>query len=274
MRLGVTILPEVAANYNFKITSVDLDPSMTDGDIEMIRERFKKANVLPVQSSAYYNLASTDHTVRANAIKNVRKVLVDSEKIGCRFVVVGGGHRNPDCPASVFSAHPANWEDDAIDVLADSCIKVLEQLPLSQTKLVLETWTMTPLNSPEKARQLYDKVNHPRFGILLDIVNLMNLDRYFKTGEFIQECVNVLGDAIDLVHLKDTILNAEQFTYHMAEAPVGEGNMDYSAVLSALNSLGKKDLILMIEHLDTIEQYVECAQFVRRTAKKVGIELV
>ncbi len=273
MRLGVTILPEVAANYNFKITSVDIEPGMTDIDIEGIQKRFKKANVLPVQSSAYYNLASTNDLIRADAIKNVRKVLMNAEKIGCKFVVVGGGHRNPACPANVFSAHPANWEDEAIDVLADSCIKVLEKIPLSKTKIVLETWTMTPLNSPQKARRLFDKINHPQFGILLDIVNLMNLDRYFKTGEFIWECVNVLGDAIDLVHLKDTILNPELFTYHMSEAPVGKGNLDYPEVLSALNSLNKKDLILMIEHLDTIEQYIECTQFVYQIAKKMGIEI-
>ena len=153
------------------------------------------------------------------------KMLLAAENVDSSFVNVGGGHREPTCPSNVFSAHPANWKDEALEVLAVSCIQVLGQIPIRQTRLVLETRMMTPLDSPQKVRQLYDQVNHPQFGFLFDSVNLMNLNRYFRTGEFIRECVDILGDDIALVHLKDTILKPDTFRISLMDFDQDVDNM-------------------------------------------------
>lgn len=273
MRLGALVSLEEAAAHGITAAAQRIELGMEEHELAFVRQRFEQAGVWAVQTGGYRNLAATDETVRQEAVAYLRKMLVKADQAGVMFVVTGGGHRDPARPSDVFSAHPDNWRPEALEVLADSCRRVLADLELRQAKLVVETWTMTPVDSPEKARALYEAVNHPHFGILFDPVNLMNLERYFRTGSFVQECVDILGDAIALVHLKDALLRPEAFTYHMSEVMIGEGNVDYPSLLQALSGLTHANVPIMVEHLKSIEAYAASVRHVREIAAANGVAL-
>lgn len=242
-------------------------------DDALIRQglAFERAGIRNVQLNAYCNLASTDPTIRAQNIQRVREAMRRADLAGARHVVVGGGHRDPDRPAETASAHPDNWNDEALAVLADSCQQVLSGLHLpSAPALVIETWVMTPVSSAERAIQLAQAVNHPHFGILFDPVNLMNLERYWDNGPFLKAFVDEVGSYIKLVHLKDTRLQARPITFQMAEVPIGTGHLDYDALLKALELL---DVPLLIEHQASLDRYHEAVAWVRARSARLGFRL-
>lgn len=272
MQLGATVSLDAAVGMGISAASVNIEHDTSDSEIDELKQKYASAKVTPVQAGGYCNLISTDERHRKANILKTKALLRRADLMGCRTVVVGGGHRDPDNPHEIFSVHPENWQPEALDLLAESCRDILSDLDLSHTKLVVETWVMTPLNSPKAVAKLVAKVDHPNFGILFDPVNMMNLERYYQSGEFIEACITAFGDAIALVHAKDTLLRADPFTFHMAEAPVGQGQLDYRTLMRALDRLSA-DLPLVVEHLKEDHEYKAALAYLRQVAREEGVDL-
>jgi len=268
--LGATVSVDDAKRMSIKAAEMKLPQEVIDEDLLHLRGRFQECGIINAQMGVYCNLVSTDEEVRQENIQHVRKAMQIAHMAGCKNVVVGGGHRNPSCPRETASAHPDNWTEEALDVLADSCMRILDGYEWSNVSLVIETWVMTPVNSETRALQLVRKVNHPQMGILFDPVNCMNLDRYFQNGDFIRRFVDTVGEAIFLVHIKDTLLLARPITYHMSEVPIGSGNLDYRALIQAIHAL---PIPALLEHMSKPEDFVPKIDYIRRIGEEVGILL-
>lgn len=269
MKLGAMVNLERARDFGFKAAMMEINEETTEHDAIILGEDFANAGVTNAQIPCYRNLISTDEAIRQRNIEDVRQALRLAQLAGCRTVVVGGGHRNPQCPNEVFSPHPDNWTAQALDVLVDSCIQILSGNDLGDVRLAVETWVMTPISSAEAAVTLVKRVNNPNVGIVFDPVNCMNLDRYFTNGDFIRHFVDVVGDGIALVHLKDSLLKALPFTYHMSEVPIGEGNIDYSMLLKSIEPL---NVPALVEHLP-VDEYPASVDYVKKLATELGISI-
>ncbi|MDP3432637.1 MAG: hypothetical protein Q8T04_06700 [Bacteroidota bacterium] len=55
------------------------------------------------------------------------------------------------------------------------------------------------------------------------------------------------------------------------EIVAGKGNLDYSVFLTELAKL--KDVPLMMEHLNSAEEYAQAAKYIRSVGKMVKVEL-
>ncbi len=273
MHLGATIPLEDLVDLGLTAGHLSNIGAMSDEELAAEGRRYSEAGIIAVQTGGYCNLISTDENHRRDCIANLRSLLTRAERAGCRWVVVGGGHRDPAKPTDIFSAHPDNWTAEARALLAESCAAVLDGWSSATTGLVVETWVMTPLDSPAAARQLADTVNHRNFGILFDPVNMMNLDRHFRSGAFIGTCFDTFGDQIRLVHLKDTLIKAESFTYHMAEVPIGDGNLDIGQLLREADGLDE-GIPLVIEHLAGFDAYAQAVSRMREIAAKNSLSFV
>jgi sugar phosphate isomerase/epimerase len=269
MLLGAAVSVEDAVTLGVRAAQTRVSPETTEEDLARQRDAFRAAGVANVQFNAYCNLTSVDEAVRRANIERVRRAMRQAAVAGAQHVVVGGGHRDPACPTETASAHRDNWTPAAIATLADSCRQVLRDAPPGVT-LVIETWVMTPVDSAASALALVEQVGHPQFGILFDVVNCMNLDRYWDNGRFAADFVARVGPFIKLVHLKDTRLKARPITFHMAEVPVGTGHLDWPAVIAAVAPLG---VPVLVEHQDSIAAYRQALAFVRETAATVGVPI-
>ncbi|WP_067618405.1 sugar phosphate isomerase/epimerase family protein [Alicyclobacillus acidiphilus] len=269
MILGAAVPPDHAKTLSVKAAEMRLSEHATDEDLLALRSRFEELGIMNAQIGAYCNLSSTDEAIRQENIQHVRQAMRVAHLAGCKNVVVGGGHRDPSRPRETASAHIDNWTDHALDVLADSCLQVLDGLDFD-VHLVIETWVMTPVSSEQRALQLANKVNHPKMGILFDPVNCMNIERYFQNGDFMRRFVETVGDKIFLVHLKDTFLRARPITYHMSEVPIGEGNLDYPALLRAIDPL---PVPALLEHMSNPDDYGPKVEYIRNLAGELGIDL-
>ena len=266
MQLGATVSLDDAIALGVTAAPIGAEQPMSDSELAELGRPYAKAGVTPVQTNGYCNLIAPDEAIRRENVAATRELLRRADLAGSRAVVVGGGHRDPAVPRDVFSAHPDNWKPEAVELLAQSCREIVDGLDLKTTRLSVETWVMTPLDSPGSVRRFLDLVDNKSVGILFDPVNMMNLDRHFRTGEFIAECFDTFGDDIVHVHAKDTRLLAAAFTYHMAEAPIGTGQLDYAELLRQM-SRKAQDLPLVVEHLGKREDYAAAIAHIRGVAK-------
>ena len=237
-----------------------------------IGRRYRDAGLRIVQLSCYRNVSSPVTEVRARAARDLAAMLRLGAAAGALHVVTGAGHRDPDRSGDPFAAHRDNYSDEALEALAQTCRDAVAAPPDAAVRLLVETWVMTPLHSLLRAAEAVRRVASPRFGILFDPVNLMNLDTYFDNGSFLARCVQQLGPAIGLVHAKDTLLHPERFTYQLAEEPIGQGALDYGALLTALSAL-PGDVPLCVEHVESEAAVARALAHLRAVAARVGVEV-
>jgi sugar phosphate isomerase/epimerase len=243
MQLGATVSLDDAIALGVTAAPIGADKPMSDAELVELGRPYAKAGITPVQTNGYCNLAAPDEAIRRENVAATRELLRRADLAGSRAVVVGGGHRDPAVPRDVFSAHPDNWKPEAVELLAQSCREVVDGLNLKTTRLSVETWVMTPLDSPKSVRRFLDLVGHKSVGILFDPVNMMNLDRHFRSGAFIAECF---------------------------EAPIGTGQLDYAELLRQM-SRRAQDLPLVVEHLSKREDYAAAIAHIRGIAKAEGL---
>jgi sugar phosphate isomerase/epimerase len=251
-------------------TGVAFPPEAGEEEAWALGRRYRDAGIRIVQVACYQNVSTPVEEVRAGAVRALAHALRLATAAGALAVVTGAGHCDPARPREPFAAHPDNFSQAALDRLAATCRQALEAAPGATARLLAETWVISPLSSLLRASEAVRRVAHPRFGILFDPVNLMNLDNYFDNGSFLRRAVQQLGPAIGLVHAKDTLLHPERFTYQLAEEPVGKGALDYPALLQALASL-PGDVPLCVEHLRTEEEVAAALDHLRRLAEQLQI---
>lgn len=280
MRLSATVpgktpADKVQAIRELGLTATDLwfDPDSPAYEPAEIRGLMRDHDLSFSQVSCYVNLEGAPGELRERQMERLKRVITFAGGAGARCVVSGCGHMNPDLPEEVYSAHPDNWTDAAMDRLAESCAEAAEWASAAGTVFCAESWVLLTLNSPRKMRELLDRVNHPGFGILFDPVNLMNLDVYFDNGRMIREAFDLLGDRIMAVHAKDTILIDSAFTYHMSEARPGKGTLDYETLLRGMDQLKDVETPLHIEHLPHLDDVIQARDYIRAVAGQTGIAM-
>ena len=253
-------------------TAAPLPLEATEAEAAAVGRRFRDAGLRLVQLACYRNVSTPVPEERRRAVRDLVRALHLAAAAGVLHVVTGAGHRDPSQPQATFAVHPDNFSDRALEDLAATCREVLETAGDVPVRLLVETWVMTPLSSLTRASEAVRRVAHPRFGILFDPVNLMNLDVYFDNGSFLARAVQQLGPAIGIVHAKDTLLHPERFTFQLAEEPVGQGALDYGALLRALATL-PGDVPLLVEHVPDEAGVRAALDHIRAVAERVGVEV-
>jgi sugar phosphate isomerase/epimerase len=125
-------------------------------------------------------------------------------------------------------------------------------------------------DSPDTYLDLIKAIDRKQLAVHLDPVNMISSPRrYYNNGAFIKECFEKLGPYIKNCHAKDILLKTD-LTVHLPEVLLGTGGLDYKVFLTELSKL--KNVPLMLEHLETKEEYTQAAVNVRRIGESIGIE--
>lgn len=264
---------EEVTRLGLSATGIHLSPgTVLDHDqAAMLGDRARAAGVQLSQFGCYINLECAPGPLRDRLFARLREVATIAGAAGARCVISGVGHLDPAQPEAVWAAHPDNWTDRAMGRLIDSCVEAAEIARQAGTTFCVETWVITTLNTPQRVGELVRKVGTDGFGILLDPVNLMSLYTHFDNTRVIQQCFDEAGDAIRLVHAKDTKLVPGKFTYHMSEVPPGDGVLDYSTLLRCMDKLTDATTPLLIEHLPDTRQIEAARDHIRKVAESVSV---
>ena len=122
--------------------------------------------------------------------------------------------------------------------------------------------------SPDAYLRLIKAIDRKSFAVHLDPVNMVvSPSVFFCNGDLIKECFKKLGPYIKSCHAKDLILKQGTYMPQFDEVRPGLGDMDYRVFLAELRNF--PEVPLMMEHLQTAEEYREAAKFIWKAEKEL-----
>lgn len=236
--------------------------------IKAFRSEAEKSNILIAEVGAWSNMMDMDETVRNEAVRKNIDALQLADEIGaiCCVNITGARGEIWDGP------YPGNYAEDTFDMIVETARYIIDQVKPANAYYTLEPMPYMLPDSPDTYLELIRAVGRKQFAAHLDPVNMISSpQKYFNNAAFLRECFDKLGPYIKSIHAKDiTIL--PQLTVHLEERRPGLGSLDYSVFLRETSKL--KDVPFMLEHLDSQEEYILAADYVRETGLKAGITFV
>ena len=255
-----------AKGYRAAYCPVGLDASAAE--IGEYRGAASENDIVIAEVGAWSNPLSNDPAVAAEAERKIIAAIRLADEIGAKCCVNIAGSVGPkwDGPAA------RDLTRETFDRIVVQVREFLAEADPQETFYGLEPMPWMYPDSAESYRELIEAVDHPRFAVHYDPVNLVSSPQaYFANANQMSHFIDLLGDRIVAVHAKDITLR-DQLTTHLDEVIAGEGCLDYVTLLRRLDELDP-DLPLMLEHLDREEQYDQAARHIRGVAQSIDITL-
>ncbi len=237
-----------------------------DDVIKAYEKAAKDADIVIAEVGAWSNPISPNPREREKALKKCRDSLALADRIGANCCVNIAGSKNPKNWAG---HHPLNFTDETFDMIVETTRSIIDEVKPTRTFYTLETMPWAYPDSADSYLKLVRAIDRKHFAVHLDPVNLIcSPQRYYSNGKIISECFEKLGSMVKSCHAKDITLTQE-LTTHLNEVRPGKGGLDYKTFLSELSKLN--DIPLMLEHLNTPEEYNLAAKHIRSVAASLNL---
>jgi sugar phosphate isomerase/epimerase len=240
-----------------------------DDTVKKFAEAAKKHELVISEVGAWSNPLSQDEATAKAALEKCIMALDLAERIGanCAVNISGGRGDIWDGP------HPDNLTFETFGLVVEQSRKIIDAVKPKRAFWTLEAMPWMYPTGPDEYLSLIRAIDRPGFGVHLDPVNMVHSPiRYARNADLIRECFSQLGPWIKNCHAKDISLSAK-LTTHLDEVIPGRGALDYGVFLRELEKLGNPRVALMLEHLQTADEYEEAAAYVRRVAIRENISL-
>jgi sugar phosphate isomerase/epimerase len=246
-----------------------LVPGASTTEIEAYALAAKKADICIAEVGAWSNPISPDPEMARLAVKKCVDSLALAEAIGANCCVNISGSKNPRQWAG---PHENNLTPATFDQIVEVTRQIINEVKPTRTYFTLELMPWSYPDSVDSYLRLLKAVDHKRFGVHLDPMNILaSPQTFYANGTVIRDCFKRLGPHIRSCHGKDIVLKEDVYTPQLTECRPGLGKMDYRAFLTELSKL--RDIPLMMEHLKTAEEYQLAAAYIRSVGTLDGIKL-
>lgn len=160
-----------------------------------------------------------------------------------------------------------NFSDELWRMAVKMVREIIDAVHPVKTKFCIESMPWMIPSSPDEYVRLTEDIDRPEFGTHLDVVNMITTPRrYFYNDEFLEECFSKLKGTIVSCHLKDIRLK-EEYTFQLEECACGAGSLDLP-LYARLATTENPRMPMIIEHLDSDEEYEASVRYVRQILNK------
>lgn len=240
-------------------------PGTDSATITSYKLASQRENIIISEVGAWSNPIDPDTEKSKAAINKCINSLALADEIEANCCVNISGSRNPEKWAG---PHKENLTEATFDLIVETTRKIIDAVKPRHTFYTLETMPWAYPDSIESYQRLLKAIDRKQFAVHFDPVNLITSPQiYFKNGLMIKEAFKKLGKNIKSCHAKDIKLLEEAYTPHLPEVRPGLGNLNYKVFLSELMKLD--NIPLMMEHLDSEEEYHMAAEFIRKTERVI-----
>lgn len=255
--------------HGYRAAYCPVDISASREEIEAYKKAASKADIIISEVGVWNNPISPNETERKSSIDKCIKSLQLADEIGAKCCVNVSGSRNEKYWAG---PHMDNLNDETFDLVVEATRKIIDAVNPSHTYFTLEAMPWAFPFSADSYLRLIKAIDRKGFAVHLDPVNMVvSPEIFFNNAIMIQECFDKLGPFIRSCHAKDIILREDIYTPHLDEVRPGLGKLNYEVFLKELSKL--PDVPLMLEHLNTAEEYKLAADYIREVGKNNGIKV-
>ncbi len=229
-----------------------------------------KSDIVIAEVGAWSNPIDPDQEKAEKAIQKCKDSLALADEIGANCCVNVSGSRNPKHWAG---PHKDNLTEATFDRIVETTRKIIDTVKPAHTFYTLEAMPWAFPDSADSYLRLIKAIDRKQFGVHLDPMNLITSPQiYYRNGEMIRDCFHKLGPHIRSCHAKDITLREDNAVPQLDEILAGKGTLDYPAFLTELAKLN--GIPLMMEHLNTAEEYKMAAEYIRSVGKTVNVEVI
>lgn len=190
-----------------------------------IRGIFSAHGVDVAVLGCYKNLAHPDPTT----VRDLQELYIAHLRmaIALQCSVVG---TETGAPNAEYRFEPNCHTETALQSFLRGMEPVLEAAETLGVLFAIEpVWNHIVWN-PRVARRVLDEMASPNLRIILDPVNLLSMENYQQREQVIDEALELLGEAVEVVHLKDFRVEDGK----LVSVAAGTGMMDYRAIMEYL----------------------------------------
>ena len=240
----------------------------SDEECDQFGETARKLGLVVGEAGFWDNLMTPDKELQNSRIEAARGMLKKAEIAGCRcFVTLVGTRDRSDYS---LAPHPYMYTDKCTSEFREVVLRILDGVELEKTGFGIEPWHNTFFYQPEEIREFIDSVGHPRFGLHLDLMNMVNQQNFYHTTELINKTFELLADRVWSVHLKDIQYDNTHMFLKWDEVLIGEGVIDYATYLSKIAEL-PEDTPCFCEHIELETEHALNFARLHHLASKAGV---
>lgn len=222
------------------------------------RDAAEAADIVIAEVGAWSNPMAPDAQAAAGALALCQARLDLADRVGARCCVNISGSLGETWDGH----HPRNLTPETFDLVVETTRSIIDAVKPTRTYYTLEPMPWMYPDSVDSYERLLAAVDRERFGVHLDPVNIISAPAlYYGTTGLLKDFFARLGPHIRSCHAKD-ILMTQRLTVHLDEVRPGLGVLDYVTYLRELDRL-PDEVPLMIEHLQTEEDYRAAAEYIR-----------
>ena len=190
-----------------------------------------------------------------------------AEAVAARCCVDIAGSFNPTV---WYGPDTKNLSQEFFDLTVENCRKVIDAVKPKQTTFSIEMMGWNLPDGPDEYLRLIKAVDRPAFAVHMDVCNAINSPRrFYGNADFIRECFAKLGKWTVSCHAKDLAFIPEM-NVHFKEVVPGTGQVDYATYLREISKLSV-DAPLMLEHLQTPEEYDAGRAYIQSVGARIGV---
>lgn len=222
-----------------------------------------KAGLVIAEVGVWRNTLAADPAERDKWIQYAINQLKMADEIGALCCVnVAGTPHGPRWDGGYRQNFSKETWNDIVKMVQD----IIDTAKPKSTKYSIESMPWMIPSSPAEYAKLINDINRSEFGAHLDVVNMITSpERYFFNDKFLEECFSTLKGQIHSCHLKDILLKQE-YTFQLQECACGEGTLNIE-LFADLATKENPDMPMIIEHLNTDEEYINSVKYVQNRLK-------
>lgn len=254
----------------FTACTCPLEGGASADEIRLLSEAAKKADIVIAEVGVWRNTLALDDSERRSNIEYAKERLSLAEELGARCCVNIAGARG-----DVWDGwYEDNYASDTRDMIIDITREIIDAVKPERTFFTLEPMPWMLPDSVDSYLALIKDIDRPAFAVHMDFVNMINsVDRFLGAKAFIQDAFTRLAKYIKSVHIKDVVMEQGALPVTLRECAPGEGLLDYAHILRVIDTTLPKDMPVLLEHMDSMEQYEKAFRYVD-TVLRTEIDMV
>lgn len=223
------------------------DGALTPGLAMYLKNIFAKNEVDIAVLGCYLNLANPNPEQLKKITHRYMAHIRFASWLGCGVVGTETG-----APNETYTHVPECHGEEALQTFITNLRHVVKYAEQMGVVVAIEPVWKHIVCNPKRARQVLDAIDSPNLQIILDPVNLLDICNYQDQVAIVEEAIEVLGDDIAMVHIKDFIPENGKLT----SVGAGLGMMDYTAIMKFIKE--RKPFVHVTLENTTPENNIQC----------------
>lgn len=256
--------------------------TLTKEKANMIRDKFRDANLPVVAVSAYTNFVHSDPLQRKKNMDYIKSMMERALDLGSPYVASETGTY---CQESDWVWDDKNATEQAYEQACEAIYELTKFGREVGATFIMENYVNNVIGSIEQIQRVFKDVNMPNLKLICDPTNYFDQDNINDVDGQLKRIFNALEDKMVIAHAKDIKLAQDTGEKHAdidadeshsfrgsgaVELPAaGLGILNYDLYMKLLGKF-HPNIPLIIEHLDEGD-IPRAKAFVEKTLKRQGV---